>query len=117
MQLLLRHHKPYSPFPLCHYYKIDLKYIKPGVICPNCQFEQMRRKQYKWICPQCHHQDAKVHKEALRDYSLLVSNQITNQQAQEFLCLPNRLQIKRILQTSCFRKNGVTSQTVYQIVQ
>lgn len=117
MQLLLQNHKPYTPFPLCHYYKIDSKYIKPGVICPNCQFEQMRREQYKWICPQCHHQDAKAHKEALRDYSLLVSNQITNQQAQGFLCLPNRHHVKRILQTSCFRKNGATSQTVYQILK
>ena len=117
MQLLLHHHEPYTPFPLCTYYKIDPQFIKPGVICPNCQFEQMQREQYHWICPQCQHQDAKAHKEALRDYSLLVSNDITNQQAQQFLCLPNRHHVKRILQNSCFSKRGNTSQTVYQILK
>ena len=117
MQLLLHHHKPYTPFPLCSYYKIDSQFIKPGVICPNCQFKQMQREHYHWFCPRCHHQDAKAHKEALRDYSLLVSNDITNQQAQQFLCLPNRHHVKRILQNSCFSKRGNTSQTIYQILK
>lgn len=116
-QLLLQHHQPYTPFPLCHYYKIDTKFIKPGVICPNCQFDQMQRTQFKWLCPQCNHQDAKAHREALKDYSLLIGNQITNQQAREFLCLPNRHHVKRILQSTCVRKNGATSQTVYQIMK
>ena len=117
MQLLLHYHQPYTPFPMCHYYKIDPKFIKLGVICPNCQFDQMQREQFKWICPQCQHQDIKAHIQALHDYSLLISNQITNQQAQRFLCLPNRHHVKRMLQSTCVRKNGVTSNTVYQILK
>lgn len=117
IQLLLQHHQPFTPFPLCNYYKIDPKYIKPGVICPNCQFDQLRREQFKWFCPQCQHQDVKAHVQALHDYSLLISNQIINQQAQRFLCLPNRHHVKRMLQSTCFRKNGVTSNTVYQILE
>lgn len=116
-QLLLRYHQPYKSSPLCKYYKIDPKFIKPGVICPQCQCTQMQREHYKWICPQCQHEDIKAHRQALQDYSLLISNQITNQQAQHFLCLPNRHHVKRMLQTTCVRKNGVTSNTVYQILK
>lgn len=117
IQLLLHHHQPFSPFPLCHYYKIDPKYIKQGVICPNCQCDKMQREQFKWICPQCQHQDVKAHVQALHDYSLLISNQITNKDAQQFLCLSNRHHVKRMLQSTCVEKHGVTSKTMYQILK
>ena len=101
VQLLLQHHQPYKPFPFCHYYKIDPKYSKLGVICPNCQFEQMQRQRFKWFCSKCQHHDIKAHLQTLQDYSLLIDNYITNQQAQRFLCLQNRHHVKRMLQSTC----------------
>ena len=77
----------------------------------------MQRLQFKWLCSICQHHDIKAHFQALQDYSLLIDNYITNQQAQRFLGLPNRHHVKRLLQSTCVQKYGVTSQTVYQILK
>lgn len=113
--LLVQHHKPYELFPLCRYYGIEVEAIQTGVICPECQIGQMQWLKMKWICSSCLYSNKKAHKCALQDYGMLINKSITNSQAQHFLQLNNRHTVKRMLMTSCYRKEGVSKRREYQI--
>ncbi|WP_369436239.1 nuclease-related domain-containing protein [Lysinibacillus fusiformis] len=114
--LLLHHHTSYEPFPLCRYYDIEERAIRQGVFCPKCQLGMMHRLPLKWRCLSCYHTDSTAHYVTLQDYSMLISNHITNKQAQYFLQINNRHIVKRILATNCYSKVGVTKQSKYQIL-
>ena len=116
-QLLLRYHQPYMPFPLCKYYQIDRVAIKPGVFCPSCQFEKMERVRSSWHCPNCRQDHPKAHIQALKEYSMLIDNEICNHRAQSFMQLDNRHTVKRLLQDTCFLKTGKKRTMKYRINQ
>ena len=56
-----------------------------GVACPECSWLAMRRLHGRWYCERCGISSKDAHLQALQDYALLVSREITNQELRRFL--------------------------------
>lgn len=56
-----------------------------GVACPACAHLAMLRLHGRWFCERCGTYSRNAHLKALQDYALLVSREITNQEARRFL--------------------------------
>ena len=56
-----------------------------GVACPACARLAMLRLHGRWFCERCGTYSRNAHLKALQDYALLVSREITNQEARRFL--------------------------------
>src|SRR5690606_30355760 len=69
-RLLLKEHIP-ETFDILKFYKIPLKEIKTGVICPACSMLPMKRHQGTWFCQRCRMRDKNQHTKAVRDFFLL----------------------------------------------
>ncbi|KON85634.1 hypothetical protein AF332_01400 [Sporosarcina globispora] len=85
-RLLIKNHCTANPDILSQFH-IQKNEILPGVYCPDCFYIPSKRKSGSWICPQCNSRSKDAHILSLKDYSLLISNQLTNKSIREFLCL------------------------------
>src|SRR5699024_4724976 len=81
---LLHAHTPEKKNILTEF-KISRDELIKGVICPDCQAAPMLKKSRKWICPTCKCTSPEAHLRALHDFQLLISDQITNRDARDFL--------------------------------
>lgn len=88
---------PYKRSPLCEFYHIDIKDVKKGVYCRNCQSLQMQRLMKTWICGSCGHRDNFAHELALQEYFSLIDNQVTNKQFREFCQINSPSVARRLL--------------------
>ncbi|MFB5661155.1 nuclease-related domain-containing protein [Alteribacillus sp. HJP-4] len=86
-----------------------------GVYCPDCPASVMQRKHGSWNCPACQKHWKKAHMEALSDFSLLFSHTISNKQAREFLKIPSRDAVKRLLQSIKVSQSGEYSRRRYKL--
>ena len=100
---------------LCDKYRIPIDQVLTGVICPNCAHLPMSRIQYLWLCEKCGHKSRSAHLNALRDYYILISNKITNQECVQFLHLRNRFESYRILKSVSEKWEGTTNNRIYTI--
>lgn len=71
--------------------------LQKGVRCPECQKYFMKREKQKWKCGACFHLSANAHEQALREYSALVSQTISNKEARAFLKVNSRHVVYRLL--------------------
>lgn len=72
--------------------------ILPGVHCPTCRHLGMKRLIGKWRCVKCIATSKTAHLESLRDYALLYSTIIKNDQCCHFLNIESRHTAKYLLQ-------------------
>ncbi len=91
--------KAHTPNDSCvmEKYQLTEKDIRKGVHCPNCAFLPMQRIYGSWFCPSCQIKSKTAHISALRDYSFLFGQSITNREAREFLKLANHSITNRLL--------------------
>lgn len=111
--LILQFNTNKQPFPMCHYYSLNPHELLKGVICPNCQQSFMDKQKRTWYCPKCHHRSANAHMQALKDYRMLISNEINIKQCQEFLRLKDRYEAWRILESANTQKIKTGKQVTY----
>src|SRR5699024_869549 len=74
--------------------------ILPGVICPDCRLRGVKRVYDGWYCRKCKCFSRNAHVKAIKGYSLLVKDSITNKECVWFLGNINRGLATRILKTS-----------------
>ncbi|MEO4054097.1 nuclease-related domain-containing protein [Solibacillus sp. CAU 1738] len=113
--LLRRDSNPWHRFPLCDYYKIDVRDILCGPECPSCHTIPMKRVRYTWKCNQCGITNQSAHIQALIDYRMLISETITVREAKEYLGLRNRYEAIRMLNKHSLEKIGMNRSTKYKL--
>lgn len=109
-------HKEFNPFPITKRYNIHPAKIMPGVICPACSNLHMSWEQKKWNCPHCGHTGKKEHENALRDWSMLIKNSITNKEFCYFTKLDSRHVAKKMLARSPIELSGFGAGAIYEII-
>ncbi|WP_152445795.1 nuclease-related domain-containing protein [Bacillus sp. THAF10] len=116
-RMLLKDHTPISSSPIEQYdvLKADLL---TGVLCPNCspvKTTVMKRIRGKWQCPHCYLISKDAHSEALKDYALLISHEITMNELKWFLRLEDRHTIRRLLKDLNITGSGHTKSHIYNL--
>ncbi|WP_456272181.1 NERD domain-containing protein [Bacillus sp. AK031] len=112
--LLLKSHSPLNPDILKNY-GISKGELLTGVQCPECKYLPLTRDRGIWRCPKCNTHSKTAHIKALADYSLLISPNITNEQARHFLHLTSQSVTKRILRAACTGFEGDKKSRIYFI--
>lgn len=111
---LIQAHTPVNRNILDKYQLSKGELIK-GVFCPYCIDIQMTREKQTWYCAKCHNTSANAHYRALNDYKLLIDDYISNREARDFLQVQSPDVVKYMLQRAGFKKEGNTSNTIYQL--
>ncbi|KZE69272.1 hypothetical protein AWM68_03115 [Fictibacillus phosphorivorans] len=100
---------PYDTDILNHF-EIKRGEIIVGVLCLDCN-NKMERKRAGWICIKCSNYSRDAHVAALKDYGLLISNQITNKQCKEYLNLSSSDQAYYLLTSLNLPYTGTSRRT------
>lgn len=109
-------HQEYKPFPLIKRFDIHPANILPGVICPTCNHLPLKWMQKKWICQPCGYNGRNEHESALKDWSMLIKNSITNREFRYFAQLENRNTAKKLLARSPIELQGIGRASKYEII-
>ncbi|WP_194841295.1 nuclease-related domain-containing protein [Salinibacillus xinjiangensis] len=94
-------------------YNVSTHELKLGVFCPKCDTNTMYRNHGKWTCANCGGHSKNAHVAALKDYYLLIGDQINNRQARFFLKVNSVHMMKQLLQKEKLKMIGVTSARRY----
>ncbi len=86
-----------------------------GVGCPGCARLAMRRLHGRWYCERCGAYSRDAHLRALQDYALLVSKEITNQEARRFLRMDSGDAATRLLKSLKMESTGSTKGRRYKL--
>ncbi|MHA6258826.1 nuclease-related domain-containing protein [Sporosarcina sp. CAU 1771] len=113
-RVILKNQKPYNPYPLCEYFRIDPNSLKRGQLCSICSATMsfVNHKQRK--CNVCHQLEANNYGQAITDWFLLINNTISNQECKHFLQLKNRDATLYALKSLSLNKIGNSVATRYQ---
>ncbi|AST92426.1 hypothetical protein BC6307_14550 [Sutcliffiella cohnii] len=72
--------------------------VQKGVRCPKCNRLPLPKVKNTWACPNnCDNEKKSFIYTSLKDYALLFKNKLTNQKCREFLLIPSRNTMTRIL--------------------
>jgi hypothetical protein len=96
-------------------YGIPRKDVLTGVQCQSCKHVPLIRKKGGWSCSKCNRTSKTTHLQALKDFSLLINNKITNKEAREFLNIKSQSIAKHLLRSSCAGSIGDTKSRIYII--
>lgn len=86
-----------------------------GVACPVCARLAMRRVHGRWYCERCGAYSRNAHLRAFQDYALLVSREITNQEARRFLRMDSGDAATRLLKSLKMESTGSTKGRRYKL--
>lgn len=111
-QKIVQEHEPYYQNPM-QIFDIPYEALQKGIQCPTCSLFKMARDHGIWYCTNCHTKSRDAHLEALKDYSLLVSNKITNRKFRDFLQLPSKYTAYRLLKHMNLKSYGNTWNKTY----
>ncbi|MFE8700616.1 nuclease-related domain-containing protein [Cytobacillus sp. FJAT-54145] len=101
--------------PILERFQIDSSELRKGVFCNSCGFLPMIRTHGSWYCPSCKTYCKNGHLQALNDYRLLVSNEITNMEMRKFLIISSRANTTRLLQSMNLSFIGNNKGRIYQL--
>ncbi|WP_064092947.1 nuclease-related domain-containing protein [Rossellomorea aquimaris] len=96
IRLLKKHHNE-ANYSILKRFNLTKEDLLPGVFCGNCDYAPLERRHGTWFCPRCLIKDSKAHLQALKDYELLISPTISNQELRSYLCIPSTYVASRIL--------------------
>ncbi|WP_026691684.1 nuclease-related domain-containing protein [Alteribacter aurantiacus] len=88
--------------------------LRKGLRCPACSHIPMIREKNHWLCGACNHKCNPLI-ESLRDYALLIDEQICHRDMVAFCLLANRNQCSYYLGTLDLPKSGKKKGTVYHL--
>ncbi|WP_283154258.1 NERD domain-containing protein [Guptibacillus hwajinpoensis] len=86
-----------------------------GVACPECARLAMRRLHGRWYCERCGAYSRDAHLRALQDYALLVSREITNQEARRFLRMDSVSAASKMLRAMNLHCEGIKKGRKYYL--
>lgn len=92
--------------------------IQKGVLCPTCRFKSLMYFENRtWRCPSCKKNNRHALKLAIRDYRILISNEITNRSFRDWTGLDNITTASKLLRNFNFPFKGTYRNRVYTIPQ
>lgn len=92
--------------------------IQHGVLCPTCNFQHLMVYDSRtWRCFNCHRNNRKALKLALRDYRILIGDLITNQTFRDWTGITNSQTATKLLLNLSFEAKGATKARIYTIPQ
>lgn len=97
--------------------QIDVDELAKGVACPNCKSLSMNRLFKIWFCLSCQFSSTTAHIMALRDYSLLISDTISNKELRDFLDLDSISVASKILTSLHLPTEGTTRNRRYLLTK
>lgn len=115
IRLIKKHHTPLNPAILEQYEVFEEQLLK-GIFCPKCESFSVVRIHGGWKCSSCLHKCKDAHIPSIKDYSLLIKEEFTNRELQNFLLIPNPYLINRLLHASDFASKGVTKAQIYRFL-
>lgn len=96
--------------------KIESNRLKTGVFCNQCEtFDPMKFNNGFWICVHCKNKSFDIIIEALNDYRILISPQISNQSFRNFSGIESRFAANRVLSKLNLKKEGIRARRYYVI--
>ncbi|WP_043932697.1 nuclease-related domain-containing protein [Bacillus sp. EB01] len=110
---VLAEHTPQWPNVL-KMFSLTHQDIPSGVQCPFCNHIPMNKCHRKWFCNSCKNFSKEAYKQAVEDYFLLISAQITNQQARKFLQVRDNKMMYLILNAMNLPFIGTKKGRIYQ---
>lgn len=111
----LRNHDDYYPYPMCRTWGIDFNDLIKGVRCTECDWMGMKRIIRNWQCPNCLHQNKEAHVRAIRDWFILVGEEMTNNDCRNFLQLEMSQTANRLLHGMELKSVGFGKSTKYKM--
>lgn len=87
--------------------------IATGVVCPTCQQLAMQWQRTHWLCLHCQTESHHAHQTALATYKALFGEQLTNEQARQFLHISSRDTMRRLLQKEASANKANGRHTIY----
>ena len=115
LKLLIKDDTPLQSSPIVQYNITPID-ILTGVTCPNCKpFVLLQRIHGKWKCPVCLLISSDAHIQALTDYALLISKEITMQELKRFLRIDNNHVIRVLLRNMNLAGSGNTKSRTYNL--
>ena len=112
---LVREHQEFNPFPICSRWHVDVACLKKGVFCTSCRGGMMVRQLRTWVCQTCLHKDPNAHKQAIKEWFMLVGGELTNKTCREFLKIESHQLASRMLGEMNLKINGHGKSTRYQM--
>lgn len=113
-RLLLKQNDPLDR-SLLEKYNIKKEELLKGVHCPKCEHLPLIRIHGSWHCKVCNLSYRDAHVAALKDYSLLISSTIKNDEARDFLRLSSPSTAKRLLQSLNLETSGGNKNKTYHL--
>ncbi|TLS35332.1 nuclease-related domain-containing protein [Pseudalkalibacillus caeni] len=114
IRLLKKQHTP-PGFPILDQYDIKKNEILKGVICCSCNCYTYKRQHGYWFCSKCQHRSKDAHFQALKDYELLISPTITNNQLRDFLKIESSAVATRLFHSMNLPYSGSNKGRVYHL--
>ncbi|NIK29347.1 hypothetical protein FHS45_002448 [Thalassobacillus devorans] len=110
-------HKANTPFTasLLQRFELTPADLIKGIRCPKCEKFRMERKRAHWFCSSCGHKSEDAHLDTLRDYQLLMGDEISNPEFRAFSCLSSEKVARTLLSDHCPHNNGATRGRKYRL--
>lgn len=107
--------QPFSPYPLCNYYRINPGKLITGLICRSCGNRLTRKSMKTWWCLTCNRavQDAPLC--ALEEWFMFVKPTISNEECREWLGLKDKHAASHLLTNSTLLPIGQNRARRYQL--
>ncbi|MCA1061537.1 NERD domain-containing protein [Rossellomorea aquimaris] len=109
---LLKHHHEHE-IDILEAYSLTKNDLITGVRCESCQHIPMIRVSASWYCVKCHASSKRAHETAVKDYFLLINDQLTNSDLRKFLHLNSRNTAYKILKSFQLETQGGTKSVTY----
>ncbi|MBH0230983.1 nuclease-related domain-containing protein [Halobacillus yeomjeoni] len=96
MNLCYQNHTPYV-YDVLQKFQLKAEDLMKGVLCERCISLPMEKVYGGWKCPRCESFSNNAHVKALNDYYLLFGDSISNAELREFLRLPSRNTVRKLM--------------------
>lgn len=116
-KVIMTNQAPYKQSPLCTYYFIDPKDLRPGVYCRHCKSVSMVRTHHSWICSKCSARDPSAHLLAIQEYFTFVEPEITNRKLRDFCGFESRAVATRLLSQLNLKRVGNLKTCSYHLLE
>ncbi|SEQ52041.1 nuclease-related domain-containing protein [Piscibacillus halophilus] len=95
--------------------RINKSELASGVVCPNCGEIGMKIRNLRWDCSNCGFRSSDAYRTTLKDFYLLIGNEITNCEFRKFTGISSSSTAKAMLRRSNFPKLGTRRYTKYKL--
>jgi len=113
---MMKHHIPKKDDVLKKYH-VEVSELITGVCCEDCNLYSMIRGHGRWCCLSCGGSSKTAHLKALKEYSLLIGEAITNQEARWFLRIDSRDVINYLFKNMQLSFSGISKSIKYNLAK